>query len=1672
MKVVIIGAGPSGLVTCKTLLEYADANLPFDPVVLEQEADLGGTFNYRSYENADLVSSRQLTSFSDFRFPGNYADHVSLVDYVDYLRAYSEHFKVQERIQFGARVVDVTRDSQTGEHIVSYLQRSGDDWEAAPRVIRAKYLAVCTGLHVIPSMPELPGVEYVKERGGNVFHSSEYKSQKQLSGRRVMILGTGETGMDVAYGAVKAGAKEVVLCSRSGFLSFPKFLNDFEVFGIPFTSNNPIPIDSLITNLGETAYVHPWIAASHVRWFVSDFFVKKLLWVLTGTQAGCNQWVGELPKERLGRAYVFLNKSHKAMPYINRPYRDRPKYLDSLSRYIEPPEDSPPATNFVVELAPFPERILPDGQVVFSRIKRKDALRMEKKKICPDTIVFATGYTQEFSFFDKRSGYARSPLDADLRNIVKSGDHTVAFIGFVRPGVGAIPPLTEMQTYFWVSLLKGQINFPLSKPHYHLLVKPEARIQYGVDHSTYTSTLAKDIGAAPGLISLWWEYGTHALVCYCFGAAFTPFYRLFGPYRKPDVMVDTIKTELWDTIKRRGILGNLLMGVIPMAFYLTLNAMAYGVGLVWVLPVTALAFDPVCDTLWTGSDSGSVAAYHTTRGLRGVFFPVGGHLPVQKIDAGDNYVRAFGAGGNGLGCWMKGGRNKWYLRSIGTVTAFSSAASHNLAVANASPELMLVNSNSGDIVRKAQVSSSITQIYLTSSMLLAGSSDGYLRLHDPRTALARLSGESSVRAHLGGIQGMQASGNLAYTVGLGERQARPFLDPLVKIYDLRTMRPLAPIPFPAGPAFIHILPKRSASIAIISNQGLVNTVDINTSKSEFCQLDIASYLTSSAISPTAAYLACGDAEGLVHLMTQAEDPDLPFNGFDGQAVEWADMPAPLPDVEWTDETPLNVIGLPYYDTKLLSAWRPQVIANLSPPPPRIPTQVLESMKMSGNVAYAPLPKELKGRRNMTAILRKNTARFRSGKRNAEDDHDSETLSHSGGRIPPMYRRVEMAYSKFGVEDFDFAFYNRTRHSGLEIDITNSYTNALVQVMHYCWPIRFVTRMLEDARGINCQASNFCKTLGELAQRSNALELLDYEQDTSEVDYAQKIQAFHRFLIDRFAVEGNMVPHNPELRMHARRNKVYLTTVALITQLVGFVGKTISTCLNCGAIREKDTTSHIIEMTYPRRASGSSQPLNAPIDFASVLRNSIHRQILHKAVCQSCNQHAQISSRRCIVTKDLPSLLAINACVYSDEALSYWQDSRNQTYLPAKVKLRGQRVDGEEDDEVEYELRAIVAEVLGEGKDKKSHLVAIVKVPEVELEPNSTSPWYIFNDFVVTNVSAEVALSFPDKWKVPAIVYLERTNLHDIVDLSNLPSGIDPTILSQDTSISIHRDPSLIRHECLGADELPSPGTLVAIDAEFVTMQQEESELRSDGGYKTLKPEKRGVGRVSVIRGKGAKAGVPFIDDHIHTTELIVDYQTAHSGIKFGDLNPSISRYTLTPLKLVYKKLRLLVDRGCIFVGHGLANDFRNLNIFVPPRQVIDTVELFSLKSSKRRLSLRFLSWFVLGQTIQTDTHDSIEDARAALALYRTYVEYVKQGVVDEKLEELFKEGQKYHFKPPEPQVVERTTSPPILPQYQMAHPQNWFNINIPPMFAPPGSLFYTAPDQFFNPNPNHNWRPR
>ena len=657
MKVAIVGAGPSALVTAKTLLEAADNDPQFKPsiTIFETEADIGGTFRYRSYSNATLVSSKQLTSFSDFRLPLQHADHLTLHEYTTYLERYTAHFKLRQRCDFRFRTKVVKSVKVDGGHLLRYRSLDAHNKDAPDRSELFTHLCVCSGLHVTPALPHIPGLpptlqgdqlvthpmgseETVASRitepiqhAANAseiltLHSSQFKDRSLYRGKRVMVLGTGETGMDMAYEAVKAGAKEVVLCTRSGFLLFPAVLADFVVFGNVFDGN--LPIDGLITNLFETAYVHPWVAAAHLRWFISDFVIKRLLWVLTGTQAGCNQWVGELEPHRLGRAYTFLNKSSKAMPYINRGWKNRSPFLQRITRYLDPPTVKPEEVS--IDLAPFPARVNEDGTVEFVRNGRKEDLRMRNRTVKPDVVVYATGYTQQFDFLSKEYPV---PATVRCRDVFDPEDPSVAFIGFVRPGVGAIPPIAEMQAQLWTLILRNRIPPPLSTPHYYLLVKENARIKYGVDYSSYVSTLARDMGTAPPLGQLLWTYGLKVTLIYCFGAAFPTFYRLLGPYRHPDAK-RIVETEIYDTIRRRGVVGNLIMGLIPMIFYAWVNLAAYLLEKVWnVVSAVIRPFAPRRANLMAGQ------AYEQTwpkaRRFQSDFEPVSVSAAVPTIKSND-----------------------------------------------------------------------------------------------------------------------------------------------------------------------------------------------------------------------------------------------------------------------------------------------------------------------------------------------------------------------------------------------------------------------------------------------------------------------------------------------------------------------------------------------------------------------------------------------------------------------------------------------------------------------------------------------------------------------------------------------------------------------------------------------------------------------------------------------------------------------------------------------------------------------------------------------------------------------------------------------------------------------------------------------------------------------------
>jgi len=221
--------------------------------------------------------------------------------------------------------------------------------------------------------------------------------------------------------------------------------------------------------------------------------------------------------------------------------------------------------------------------------------------------------------------------------------------------------------------------------------------------------------------------------------------------------------------------------------------------------------------------------------------------------------------------------------------------------------------------------------------------------------------------------------------------------------------------------------------------------------------------------------------------------------------------------------------------------------------------------------------------------------------------------------------------------------------------------------------------------------------------------------------------------------------------------------------------------------------------------------------------------------------------------------------------------------------------------------------------------------------------------------------------------------------------------------------------------------IVAIDAEYIQLQW-GNEVRGDEPEWVLNQRKpfMALARVSCVLSKEPGDERTIIDDYVVTNEPVRDYVTKYSGIHPGDLDAKRTPYALTSLKNAVLKLRCLVDRGVRFLGHGLSQDFRVINLAVPKYKIIDTLELFHRKGH-RYLSLRFLAYHLLEERVQDDEHDSIVDARTSLRLYRKYDELIRRGEFESTMDRLLEIGAETNFYVPDPDSGPSTPSTAGLP---------------------------------------------
>ncbi|KXT04451.1 hypothetical protein AC578_3579 [Pseudocercospora eumusae] len=1071
--------------------------------------------------------------------------------------------------------------------------------------------------------------------------------------------------------------------------------------------------------------------------------------------------------------------------------------------------------------------------------------------------------------------------------------------------------------------------------------------------------------------------------------------------------------------------------------------------------LTTLAFDSLQELLWTGNEYGRITSFHGAELQRYTSYrghvstaPRGapGNAHVQQLLFCEKGVVSVSA--RSIHLSSRRGLAQWHVAQPGMsdlqCMSFTSRDATELVVAGCQAHMYRIDVEKGTILEilTPQTPAMYKMMKLAGHFICAATADGAIHLLDSKT----LALVHSWKAYAGSVNSMDARGDYLLTCGWAQMQYQGLsLERLVRVYDLKAQRPAPPVSFPIGAAFVRMHPKLTSTCIVVSQNGLIHSVDIQNPDMPTMRY-VQSYedkFLGVELMPSGKGLALQDSNDQVVLY--GSPSKLHFTEY-STPTEFADPMDSHKSLDWSDHVPFNTIGMPYYREALLSSWPNSLLHQVGMPPPRIEMDGSFRPFEYGRVGLnsktgrryeAP---DIKAQQKSADIMvgpkflsekpRDEGANGDAGRRMSEDLLNAMTKMKLEGKAATdtrlLYRVVEIKYSRFGVEDFDFRYFNKTNFAGLETHIVNSYANPLLQILRFTNTARnlalshtardcssedclfcelgFLIDMLEKAQGLNCQATNFLKSLSRQpdAQAQNVLE-----STASKASLTTMVQNLNRYLLQK--LEDNFKFAAPSHLNHFH-------------YAFGTTGLDFTRCAHCSYESRNDRVWFTHDLVYPPRNAKHRGSSNMRTFFSQVLKASIERQNSHRGWCLRCNGYKAMTSHRAIHA--LPAVLMLNAAVTTPDAKQLWDtpgflpreigvivnNGRFFCYEGQDLQLHLQR--GQYSITV-YQLVGVINDVKPE-ETENPHLVASIDVGLADSDPAQSGNWHLFNDFLVHKLPTDEALRFNSQWKLPSVITYQIKLMSHKID-NSWKHEMDTSILYDSPT-----QPALSPDYCFRAlsddDSLPNESSHVAIDAEFVRLLREEIDVGADGTRTMTRPARLGLARVSVLRGDGIDQELPFIDDYIAVDEPIDDYLTQYSGLRTGDLNPETTQFQLVSLKQTYKKLWILLNLGCKFIGHGLSSDFRTINIHVPESQVIDTQDLFSLKSrTRRKLSLRFLAWVILKADIQANSdmgHDSIEDARTALRLWRKYLEYDSAGVLEQMMDEIYNKGRSMDFKPP------------------------------------------------------------
>lgn len=475
--VAVIGAGISGLTSIKSCLEEG-----LEPTCFESSDDIGGLWRFKEtpepgraniYQSVVINSSKEMIAFSDFPPPAKLPNNMHHSEVLLYLRLYAEAFQLLPHIRFQTTVVSVRRTldfHSTGQWEVETESKGGPK---ETRVFDAVLL--CTGHFTRPHLPlkDFPGIESFE---GRYFHSWHYRSAADLQGKRVLVVGIGNSGADLAVDISRV-AEKVYLSTRSG------------AWVVGRVGSGGLPTD---------------LEFSRMQFLIGQLFPF---------------WVNRMLEKKLNSAF-----DHKL-------YGLRPKH--GFFAQIPVVNDDLPARVISGRVLLKPNvKEFRGSSVVFADGSIVD-------KVDTVVFATGYDYSFPFLPPDlqAKSGY-RLRLYKHVFPPALTRP-TLAVVGFIH-GLGAINPLAEMQGRLATRVFKGLVSLPSEEQmmkeiesdtltmHQRFACSERNPIQ--VDYIPYLDSLADLVGARPNF--LWLFIKDPKLAWQVFMGPCTPYqYRLVGPGR-------------------------------------------------------------------------------------------------------------------------------------------------------------------------------------------------------------------------------------------------------------------------------------------------------------------------------------------------------------------------------------------------------------------------------------------------------------------------------------------------------------------------------------------------------------------------------------------------------------------------------------------------------------------------------------------------------------------------------------------------------------------------------------------------------------------------------------------------------------------------------------------------------------------------------------------------------------------------------------------------------------------------------------------------------------------------------------------------------------------------------------------------------------------------------------